>query len=123
MSVLSLHIEDGVLEAVKTNDEALVGLEVIAVIEGSPVRSVRVSLEVEIIRYVGQAREKSAIDLAERAFAQLLAHCQGRSFESFDEAAAAWGAAKSEMDRRIGLAWGLVYGSNSAKYSYQEAAE
>lgn len=109
--MLSLHIDNGVLQSVKTNDAALSSLEIIEVIGNVAVRSLRPSLEDEIIRYVGQARERSAVAIATRAFAELIKQCNGRSFESFDEAAAIWTIVKSDMDGQIESAFRLIYGT------------
>lgn len=58
MSVLTIHLTDGVCRAARTDDPGLVGIEVITIIDGTPASCLRPELEDAILAFVGAAREK-----------------------------------------------------------------
>jgi hypothetical protein len=110
MSVLTIHIDDGVFRSARSDDISLANLEVVTVVNGKPAASVQPLIEREIVRYVGEAREQTAMQIAAQALAGLAdGRLDPRRFSSFDEMAAAWERARSETDRQIEAARRLIY--------------
>jgi hypothetical protein len=110
MSVLTIHIDDGVFRSARSDDISLANLEVVSVVDGKPTASVQPLIEREIVRYVGEAREQTAMQMVMQALARLAERqLDARRFSSFDEVAAAWEIARAETDRQIEAARRLIY--------------
>ena len=126
MSVLTIHIDDGVFRAARSDDIALASLEVVTVVDGKPTASVQPMIEREIMKFVGEAREQSAMQIAAQALARLAERqLHARRFSSFDEMVAAWEMTRAETDRQIEAARRLIYSGHAtpAKPMLRAAAE
>jgi type II secretory pathway predicted ATPase ExeA len=126
MSVLTIHIDDGVFRSARSDDISLANLEVVTVVDGKPAASVQPLIEREIVRFVGEAREQTAMQMAMQALARLAERkLDARRFSSFDEMVAVWENAKSETDRQIEAARRLIYNGhvNAPKRVMRTAAE
>lgn len=126
MSVLTIHIDEGVFRSAKSDDISLANLEVVTVVDGKPAISVQPMIEREIVKYVGEAREQTAMQMAAHALARLAAHkLDARRFISFDEMVAAWEMTRTETDRQIEAARRLIYGGHmtAPKRALRTAAE
>ena len=111
MPVLTVHIDHGTFKIAKTDDPALVDVEVVAIVDGRPTGSSRPFLEREIIRFVGDAREYSALMMAKRALEDHFAHRINTSnLSSLHQAMAMWDAIKSETEHRLQAAQRVLYG-------------
>lgn len=116
MAVISVHIDKGICRVVKTDDPNLASVEVVTVVDGEAMSSRRPAFEMEILRFVGTARERSAVQIAIDAFARLATRLCDRSAPvSIDEALALWSFAKAETDRELAEAQGLVYTGGTAE--------
>ena len=126
MAVLSVHIDDGICRAVKTDDVRLANVEVVTVIDGEPMSSRRPALELEIIRFVGNARERSAIQIAIDAFDRLAERLRDLAAPiSLGEATAMWEIAKTQTDRELAAAQDVLNtgGATAAASHFRVAAE
>lgn len=126
MSVLTIHIDDGLFQSARSDDVALANLEVVTVVDGKPTASVQPMIEREIVKYVGEAREQSAMQIAVQALIRLAEkQLHARRFSSFEEMIAAWEMTRAETDRQMEAARRLIYSGhmNAAKPMLRAAAE
>lgn len=110
MSIITVHVTGGIYRFARTDDPTLTSVEVIAVVDGAPVSCLRPAFEDAIIRFVGEARERQAVQLAETAL-QALKEQIGPigAFANFDTAEAEWHAVRTEADRSFAAARRLLY--------------
>lgn len=114
MSVLTIHIDDGLFRSARSDDISLANLEVVTVVDGKPAASVQPLIEREIVRYVGEAREHTAMQMLAHALSRLADRkLDARRFTTFDEMVAAWEIARSETDRQVEAARRLIYGGHA----------
>ncbi|MBS0244128.1 MAG: hypothetical protein JSS20_18305, partial [Proteobacteria bacterium] len=102
MKAITLHIEQGRLISVLCSTPELEGIEVVPVIDGKPVRTVRPNLDREIESYIVAARDLTAISTATaalKALAEMQLH--GESYQSFGQLVSNWERAKHYVDSEI----------------------
>ena len=126
MSVLTIHIDDGVFRAARSDDIALASLEVVTVVDGKPTASVQPMIEREIMKFVGEAREQSAMQIAAQALARLAGRqSAARHFYSFGGMDDPWKMTRAGTEHQFGGFLRLIYSGHAtpAKPMLRAAAE